>query len=357
MQVFTVLRVDFSIGSRLMLRSIIVLGFVGLFLPQTAPAGELPRLFSAVNSGVVEILTTQAGPFVRQDSELLPERGLGSGFLISKEGDVMTAAHVVHVAEVVYVRFMNGEVAQAHVTASDEFADVALIRAERVPDYAVVIKLGNSDEVRVGDDAFVVGAPYGLSHTLTVGYISARHKPGMPAGSLGQTEFFQTDAAINQGNSGGPLFSMKGEAIGVVSLIVSRTGGYEGLGFAVTSNTARRVLLEERAVWTGVAFFVVSGDTARILNVPQAGGLLIQRVASDSAAAKAGLRGGTRRVVVDGQPVLLGGDVVLAVDDISLDSPENRQRAWDAVRTAASGTMLRVKILRAGQIHELAVER
>jgi S1-C subfamily serine protease len=341
----------------MMLRWIAILGLVALLLPQTAPAAELPRLFAAVNAGVVEILTTQAGPLERRDTEMVPERGLGSGFLISRDGLVMTAAHVVHVAEVIYVRYLNGEMAQAHVVASDEFADVALIRAERVPDYAVVTKLGNSDEVQVGDEAFVLGAPYGLSHTLTVGYISARHKPGRPLGPFGQAEFFQTDAAINQGNSGGPLFNMKGEAIGVVSLIVSKTGGFEGLGFAVTSNTARRVLLEERAVWTGVDFFVVAGETARILNLPQAAGLLIQRVASDSAAAKAGLRGGTRRMTVDGQSVLLGGDIVLAVNDIPLDSAENMQRAWDSIRMAPSGAMLRVKILRAGQIGELAVQR
>jgi S1-C subfamily serine protease len=339
-----------------MLRLLIaILGSVALC--QSAPAGELPRLFSKVDSGVVEILTTQAGPLVRQDSEMLPERGLGSGFLISKDGLVMTASHVVHVAEVVYVRYVNGEVARARVIASDELADVALIRAEQVPDAVVVIELGDSDQVQVGDEAFVVGAPYGLSHTLTVGYISARHKPVVVDSRLAQAEFFQTDAAINQGNSGGPLFNMNGVAIGVVSLIVSRTGGYEGLGFAVTSNTARRLLLEERAVWTGVDATVVSGDTARILNVPQSAGLLIQRVASDSAAAKAGLRGGTRRVTVDGAPVLLGGDIVLSVDGIALDSPDNLQRAWDAIRHAASGTLLHVKILRAGHIFELDVER
>jgi S1-C subfamily serine protease len=339
-----------------MRRLIPILALVAL-LPTAVPAGELPRLFSGVNAGVVEILTTQAGPLVRQDSELLPQRGLGSGFLISRDGLVMTAAHVVHVAEVVYVRYVNGEVTRAHVVASDQFADVALVRAERVPDSAVVIELGDSDEVQVGDDAFVVGAPYGLSHTLTVGYISARHKPTTGVGSLGQTELFQTDAAINQGNSGGPLFNMKGEAIGVVSLMISKTGGYEGLGFAVTSNTARRRLLEERAVWTGVDAVVISGDTARILNVPQAAGLLIQRVASDSAVARAGLQGGTRWVTVDGAPVLLGGDIVLAVEGIALDSPENLRRAWEAIRRAPSGAILHIKILRAGQTRELEVER
>jgi S1-C subfamily serine protease len=330
-----------------------------LFLPACAgaSAGELPRLFAAVNPGVVEILATQAGPLTRQDSQLLPERGLGSGFLISREGQVMTAAHVVHVADVVFARFVNGQVTRARVVASDELADVALIQVEQVPGEAVVIPLGNSDDVRVGDDAFVVGAPYGLSHTLTVGYISARHRSGRAIGRSGTAEFFQTDAAINQGNSGGPLFNMKGEAIGVVSLIVSKTGGYEGLGFALASNAARRLLLEERAVWTGVDVAVLSGETARILNLPQAAGLLIQRVASDSAAARAGLRGGTRRVMVDGEPVLLGGDIVLAVNDIPLDSMERLQQVWDAIRLAPSGSRLRVKILRGGQLSELDVER
>jgi S1-C subfamily serine protease len=340
-----------------MIRAIRLASLIALLLCTSASAGELPRLFAAVNPGVVEILATQAGPPKPQDSQLLPERGLGSGFLISRDGLVMTAAHVVHVADIVYVRFLNGQIGQAHVIASDALADVAVIRVERVPDEAVVIPLGNSDDVQVGDDAFVVGAPYGLSHTLTVGYISARHRTGRALGRSGQAEYFQTDAAINQGNSGGPLFNMKGEAIGVVSLIVSRTGGFEGLGFALASNTARRLLLEERAMWTGVDVAVLSGDTARILNVPQTAGLLIQRVASDSAAARAGLRGGTRRVVVDGEPVLLGGDIVLAVNDVPLDSTEHLQQAWDAIRLAPSGSILRVRILRAGQISELEVER
>jgi S1-C subfamily serine protease len=340
-----------------MIRTLRIAALLVLLGCAMARASELPRLFAAVNPGVVEILATQAGPLTRQDSQLVPERGLGSGFLISREGLVMTAAHVVHVADVVSVRFVNGQVTRARVIASDELADVALIKVEEVPQDAVVIPLGNSDDVQVGDDAFVVGAPYGLSHTLTVGYISARHRSGRAIGRSGQAEFFQTDAAINQGNSGGPLFNMKGEAIGVVSLIVSRTGGYEGLGFALSSNTARRLLLEERAVWTGVDVAVISGDTARILNIPQSAALLIQRVASDSAAAKAGLRGGTRRVMVDGEPVLLGGDIVLAVNDIPLDSMEHLQQVWDAIRQAPSGSILRVRILRAGQVSELDVER
>jgi S1-C subfamily serine protease len=324
---------------------------------QAAQARELPKLFTAVNSGVVEILTMQAGPLLRQDSELLPERGLGSGFLISKDGLVMTAAHVVHVADVVYVRYLNGDVSRAQVIATDRFSDVALVRAENVPDSMAVIKLGDSDRVQIGDDTFVVGAPYGLGHTLTVGYISARHKPATAFSLLGEAEFFQTDAAINQGNSGGPMFNMKGEAIGVVSLIISRTGGYEGIGFAVTSNTARKLLLEQRTVWTGVDYAVVSGETARILNVPQAAGLLIQRVAADSAAARGGLRGGTRRVNVDGVAMLLGGDIVLSVDGVAVDSPENLRQVWDAVRNAAPGAVLRIRILRAGQILELQVLR
>ena len=340
-----------------MIRALHLAGLLALVLSAGASAGELPRLFAAVNAGVVEILATQAGPPIPRDSQLLPESGLGSGFLISRDGLVMTAAHVVHVADVVYVRFLHGQVSQAHVIASDARADVALVRVERVPDEAVVIVLGNSDEVQVGDEAFVVGAPYGLSHTLTVGYISARHRTGRAGGPGAQPELFQTDAVINRGNSGGPLFNMKGEAIGVVSLIVSSTGGYEGLGFALTSNTARHLLLEERAIWTGVDFVVLSGDTARILNVPQAAGLLVLRVAAESAAAKAGLRGGTRSVVVDGEPVLLGGDIVLGVNDIALDSPDNRQRAWEAIRLAPSGSIVRVKILRAGRIIELTIER
>ena len=153
--------------------------------------------------------------------------------LISKDGKVLTAAHVVQTADTVSVEFPNGEIVKAKVVSSEPPADIALLQLERVPASAVVAKLGDSDQVGVADQIFVVGAPYGISHTLTVGHISARRTPGGEQSELGLAEFFQTDAAVNQGNFGGPMFNMNGEVIGIVSHILSQSGGFEGLGFAV----------------------------------------------------------------------------------------------------------------------------
>jgi S1-C subfamily serine protease len=196
----------------------------------------------------------------------------------------------------------------------------------------------------------------GISHTLTVGYISARRTPNATFGGIAPTEFFQTDAAINQGNSGGPMFNMKGEVIGIVSHIVSRSGGSEGLGFVVTSNMARRLLFDEVSVWSGLEGYLLTGDLARAFNIPLWGsGLLVQRVAEGSTAERLGLQGGSLPARIGDEILLLGGDVILAVDGIGFGDPrayENIRRHLIEARTGGSG--LHVTVLRAGETIELA---
>jgi S1-C subfamily serine protease len=156
---------------------------------------------------------------------------------------------------------------------------------------------------------------------------------------------FQTDAAINRGNSGGPLFDEKGRVIGIVSFILSASGGFEGLGFAVTSNTVRRALIESRAVWTGMTGIVLSGDLARALQLPQAGGYLVQQVARYSPAEAAGLKPGRIPAVIAGHALLLGGDIILSVDSIEVDgTAATSRRIFDhlAQRPAGSSVTLRV---------------
>jgi len=217
-------------------------------------------------------------------------------------------------------------------------------------------KLGDSDDVEVGDQAFVIGAPMGISHTLTVGHISARRAPNATFGSLASAELFQTDAAINQGNSGGPMFNFAGEVIGVVSHIVSRSGGSEGLGFVVTSNAARRLVIDEPSVWIGLEGFLLTSDVARAFNVPRgAAGLLVQRVAEGSPAQRFGLRPGALRIAVGDDRLMIGGDIILAVEGISLgadDSYESIRRRLIEVR--AAGHPIRVTVLRGGETLELA---
>ena len=142
----------------------------------------------------------------------------------------------------------------ATVVAAEPAADLALLKLERVPNGIDPAHLGDSDELDTGEQVFVIGAPYGLRHTLTVGYVSARHAPATLSGSLVLGEFIQTDAAVNRGNSGGPMFNMQGDVVGIVSHIFSRSGQFEGVGFAVSSKTVEDLLLGRRSPWSGISF-------------------------------------------------------------------------------------------------------
>ncbi len=168
----------------------------------------------------------------------------GSGVLISGDGKVLTAAHVVHGMDEISVEFPGGERVSARVVASEPAAaDLSLLQLDRVPSGSTVSPMADSNTVRVGDEVLIVGAPYRLPYSLSVGSISARWAPGTADRTMPLVEFFQTDATIDTGNSGGPMFNMKGEVIGVVSDNVSRSDGRERRGFVVTLNTARRLLL------------------------------------------------------------------------------------------------------------------
>lgn len=203
----------------------------------------------------------------------------------------------------------------------------------------------------------VIGAPMGISHTLTVGHLSARHKPSAMLSGMFTAEYFQTDASINQGNSGGPMFNLNGEVIGIVSHILSRGGGSDGLGFAVTSNITRRLLLDEPSVWSGLYGFLLSQEAARAFNLPVGfdSGLLVQRVALGSLADLLGVRGGRFSAAFGGEELLLGGDVILTVEGIGVGGAD----AYDRIRRrmielrAARGTV-HVTLLRGGETLEFA---
>src|SRR6266403_969171 len=186
----------------------------------------------------------------------------GSGVLISPDGKVMTAAHVVHSMNDISVEFLGGDTVSAKVIASEPAADLSLIQLERVPAGAKVAVMANSDRVRVGDPVYIVGAPYGLSYSLSAGLISARWAPNTVHRAMPLAEFFQTNATINTGNSGGPLFNAAGEVIGIVSHNISKSGGSEGLGFVVTMNTARQLLLAKRSFYGGLEGQFLSDDLA-----------------------------------------------------------------------------------------------
>jgi serine protease Do len=277
----------------------------------------------------------------------------GSGVLISTDGRVMTAAHVVHTMDEIAVEFIGGETVSARVVSSEVAADLSLVKLDRVPPGAKVSPMADSNTMRVGDPVVIVGAPYGLSYSLSAGYISARWAPNTVYRTMPLAEFFQTDATINTGNSGGPMFNMKGEVIGIVSHNISKGGGSEGLGFVVTMNTAKQLLLEKRSFWGGLEMFPLSDELADLLNLPaRSTGFIVKTVAKDSPGDRVGLRGSRMIARIAGQDVPLGGDILLAVEGIPA-SPANVTKIRDLMGGLAPGAAYKVSILRAGQVLEL----
>jgi S1-C subfamily serine protease len=329
-----------------------------LVSPPAQGAESLREVFKRVDPSVVVVQTNRHQVVTGPKMELATLPGLGSGVLISKDGKVMTAAHVVQTADEIRVQFRNEESVPAKVLTSDPAADVALLQIERVPAGAAVARFGDSDDVEVGDPVFVVGAPAGMSHTLTAGHVSARRKPNTMLGGMSRAEFFQTDAAINQGNSGGPMFNMAGEVIGIVSHIISKSGGFDGLGFVVTANLARRLLLDQNPFWSGVESFMLSGDLARVFNLPQGAGMLVQRVAANSPAAQLGLKPGTMTAVIEGDPMIVGGDVILEVQGVPVTADGASYLVIrDRLIALRPGDAITVVVWRNGRKEELTAKR
>ena len=287
-------------------------------IPQSVNAAEsVAELFERVKDSVVVIETRekgldQSGRWDRQ----VDWGGIGTGFIVSEAGDILTAAHVVHNADRVIVHMADGEKYLATIHGTDVESDVARLTLVDPPESLQVVELADSDEVRVGDPVFVIGAPYGYSHTLTLGNISGRRLE--EGRRMSAVEFFQTDAAINRGNSGGPMFNEDGEVIGIVSYIVSSSGDFAGLGFATTINIANDLMFNQPHWWLGIEFVPVTDRLASALNVPQPFGLLVQRVADGSIGHHLRIRPGNLPVSILDRELLLGGDIILSVAGIEL---------------------------------------
>jgi S1-C subfamily serine protease len=329
--------------------SLVMVGVVGWLAPdsQAQTPGEV---FRKVAPSVVVIRAKGRDISARGQSRFAET---GSGVLITQDGKVMTAAHVVHTMDEISVEFLGGETVKARVVASEPAADLSLLQLERVPSGAKSSPLANSDPIQVGDPVIIVGAPYGLSYSLSAGLISARWKPNTVYKTMPLAEFFQTTATINTGNSGGPMFSMNGEVIGIVSHNISKSGGSEGLGFVVTINTAKKLLLEKKSFWAGLEGQVLTDAQADLLNLPPgATGFIIKTVAKDSPAEQLGLRGATQVVNLDGEPVPLGGDILLTIDGMKAEAA-NVAKIRDSLASKPSGGAYKVTVLRAGKILEL----
>jgi S1-C subfamily serine protease len=326
---------------------------IGIALLSWAPpvcAETVAELFERVHRSVVVIRSVETA-VPTEEGQGPGVSTIGSGVLISTDGRILTAAHLVHAASEISVEFWDGQRAPARVLSSAPGADIALLRVEAaVPPSAVAARLADSDAARIGDRVFIIGAPYGVSHTLTVGHLSGRHRPGQTTAGLGHAEFLQTDAAINKGNSGGPMFNMAGEVLGIVSHFISKSGGFEGLGFAVAANVARELVLERGAPWHGIDGLFLSDDLVRILNLPGPG-VLVQRVVPDSTGARLGLRGGFVKATIGERTVILGGDVIVKAQGVPIgEAPRLREQ----LRRVGPGDTLSVTIMREGRLQELS---
>lgn len=339
-------------------RRILYLGtLIYFFLASSlATALSFSQAYKEVNPAVVVVHTREqsVGEGPRGKSLLTTAQGLGSGVIISAEGLIMTAAHVVQVSDKIAVELADGTRYHASVLASAPFADVALIKLDNPPEKLGFAKLGDSDQVEIGEEVFVIGSPYGMGHTLTVGHISGRHSENVIEGDTQKIDFLQTDAAINKGNSGGPLFNKRGEVIGLVSHIKSVSGGSEGLGFAAAINMAQQLLLEQRTVWTGMEFIPLRGNLGLALNAPGGAGLLVQRTAKFSMGHTMGFQGGTIPVTLKGRKILLGGDIILSINGMPLRSNQDLLEVRNALVQLNFGEPIVAKIVRSGAVKELS---
>lgn len=331
----------------------ICFSFIVMFAwPMLATAQGLRDAIKRVDPSVVVIKTVEKNVLPVPQTMFVSSPGLGSGALLS-DGRILTAAHVVQAADKIEVEFSDGQVAPAKVIASLPRADVAMLKLDWVPYNAVPAKLGDSDKMQVGDDVFIIGAPYGIGHSVSVGHVSARRPANVAFGAT-KLELFQTDAAVNKGNSGGPMFNMQGEVVGVISYILSQSGGFEGLGFAVTSNVAQKLLVDSKGFWSGIDGVLLSDEWVRIFNIPQRAGFLVQRIADNSPAQKIGLIGGSYRATIAGSDLLAGGDIILSVGGIPVTADgSNELKIIDYLNNLQTGQKVTMKVLRAGEVIEL----
>jgi len=272
---------------------------------------------------------------------LVPQEGQGSGFIIDKEGHVLTNYHVIADARQVKVTLHNRKEYKATVVGTDRAHDLAVIQIKG-PGLTPMV-LGDSRNLQVGQKVYAIGNPFGLSGTMTRGIISSIRPVQEPDG-LQIDEAIQTDAAINPGNSGGPLLNWHGEVIGINTLIASSVGQSAGIGFAIPVNTAKAVLNDlmtlgrVRRPALGVSTIPITPGLADQMGLAADSGLLIVQVVPGGSADRAGLRGGTERAYIGNMPIMVGGDLIVAIDGQEIQDQQdlgqvmNNHRAGDTVR-------------------------
>jgi len=293
---------------------------------QSSPGSELSLadLFSKSQDGVVQIV-------VRKTGDNASDRAIGSGIVYDLSGHIITSNHVVEDYQKIRVVFHDGQSYSAKVSGTDRFADLAVIKVDADPQALHPLPLGDSSKLRIGDQVTAIGSPFGLSGSMTSGIVSQLGRilnpPNLQSFSI--PNVIQTDAAINPGNSGGPLLNNYGEVIGINTAIQTETGEFSGVGFAIPSNTMKKivpVLIQTghyKHPWLGVSGITVDPDLADSLGLFTHSGFLIENIVSDSPASKAGLHASNQTKTVDGIKYKFGGDIITGIDSIKVTKLED----------------------------------
>ena len=275
----------------------------------------LVELFENSEESVVKIKVERIG-------SVTDTGGVGSGFVYDNLGHIITNAHVVDGANKATVTFLDGSQYNAEIIGKDKFTDIAVIKVNEKPRLLHPLQIGDSSQLKVGEQVAAIGNPFGLSGSMTSGIVSqiGRLLPTQDTG-FSIPDVIQTDAAINPGNSGGPLLNMRGQVVGINTAIQSITGEFIGIGFAVPSNTFSKIvptLIDEGKYphpWIGITGKDIDPDLASVLELKQAKGFLVITVVDGSPADKAGLKGMSQTQVINGKEYPADGDIIISVDD------------------------------------------
>jgi S1-C subfamily serine protease len=249
--------------------------------------------------------------------------GLGSGFVYDMKGHIITNHHVIEDADTIQVTFLDGNITSANVVGMDIYSDIAVIKVDPEVTTLYPVVLGSSSELTVGEPVAAMGNPFGLSDTLTAGIVSSVERTMEAAGNYVIIDVIQIDAAVNPGNSGGPLVNLKAQVVGVNTAIQSETGTFTGIGFAIPSDTVKREIADlietstYKHPWLGVSALDVDLAIADAMGLEKRQGVLIVEVTEGSPADQAGLRGADQNVTLDGQVTPIGGDVITGIDALS----------------------------------------
>lgn len=344
---------------------------VGQVVPTVQPNVALPEgvseesvqvaIYERVSPAVVNVSVA-----AEDQQGALSDFGSGSGFVVDPNGYIVTNSHVVLDADEVRVTFNDGRVFAAEVAGFDNYADIAVLKIDVPADYPLtVVELGDSSTLKVGQHVVVIGNPFGLTGSMSVGIVSA---VGRSLSTLIETGerfsnpmIIQTDAAINPGNSGGPMLDMAGRVIGITEAIRTETGVSAGVGFAIPVNTVK--IIVPQLIQSGKAEYPFLGvsaisqlsmfELAQEFDLPVDYGVLVQEVIPGQAADKAGLQGGDQEETLHGIPLLIGGDIIIAIDGVRINNYD--EMVGYLVNNTTVGQTVTLTIIRDGKQMDVEV--